>query len=161
VLEPMPSEDVPADSVWQQRAKAAEDRVDAALARHPRDTSNPLGPWCPTCLVAWPCGTVLDLAGETARIDPEELAKFLEAAEERRRKPAKRDRPEDFAGRLERMVRAKVAAELHARADAGVPGTGFKRGLRAAAHHANPTTIEDAARVLQAMYEQHIAGGEA
>jgi hypothetical protein len=60
----------------------------------------------------------------------------------------------------EAMVRAKVAAELHARADEGVPGTGFKRGLRAAAHHANPTTIEDAARALQVMYEQDIAGGE-
>jgi hypothetical protein len=60
----------------------------------------------------------------------------------------------------EAMVRAKVAAELHARADAGVPGTGFKRGLRAAAHHANPTTIEDAARALQAMYERDIARGD-
>lgn len=59
-------------SPWQQRAAAAEERIDNALTRHPRDTDNPLGPWCPTCLAKWPCDTVLDLAAPAPETDSNE-----------------------------------------------------------------------------------------
>jgi hypothetical protein len=91
-------------SAWEQRSAAAEARIDAAVAHHPRDVSNPLGPWCPTCLVPYPCPTVLDLVGETSRVDPQALAKMLEGAEERRQEmlhnPPKPTRPEDLMARL-------------------------------------------------------------
>jgi hypothetical protein len=38
----------------EAQAKA---RISAALAFHLADTSRPHGPWCPTCLTAWPCAT--------------------------------------------------------------------------------------------------------
>lgn len=90
---------------WQQRSKAAEDRIDAAVAHHSRDTTTQAGPWCPTCKVRYPCPTVLDLVGETSRVDPKALAKMLEGAEERRqemlRNPPKVTRPEDLMARLD------------------------------------------------------------
>jgi len=41
--------------------------IDLARALHARDDSNPLGPWCGTCLTIWPCRTsaALDGTGET------------------------------------------------------------------------------------------------
>ena len=32
-------------------------QLDAARTLHARNDSNPLGPWCDTCLAAWPCRT--------------------------------------------------------------------------------------------------------
>jgi hypothetical protein len=39
----------------------------AGAALHPRDDSNPHGPWCPTCLTAWPCATYRALVPCPAR----------------------------------------------------------------------------------------------
>lgn len=93
------------NSAWRQHAADSDRRIDAALAHHPRDTSNPAGPWCPTCQVRYPCPTVLDLVGSIARIDPEELRKITDGAEERRqemlRNPPKVTRPEDLMARLD------------------------------------------------------------
>lgn len=48
--------------IERRRALEAEARIAAALALHPADTSNPHGPWCPTCMTAWPCATYRALA---------------------------------------------------------------------------------------------------
>lgn len=34
------------------------------LAEHPRDDSNPHGPWCPTCTTPWPCRTARAARGD-------------------------------------------------------------------------------------------------
>lgn len=47
--------------VWQER-------VFAARCLHGRDDSNPHGPWCNTCLTAWPCATAVAL-GEPEQPD--------------------------------------------------------------------------------------------
>jgi hypothetical protein len=58
-------------------------------------------------------------------------------------------------------VRAELSADLYERAMRCQAQTGMRRGLIAAHQIVNPPTIEDAARALQAMYEQDIARGEA
>lgn len=44
-----------------ESAAAERDRLNTTLNRvrdeHPRDDSNPAGPWCPTCQTVWPCRT--------------------------------------------------------------------------------------------------------
>ena len=50
-------------SDWETRAVAAEAAVARVEALHPRDDSNPRGPWCGTCLTVWPCDTVRALSG--------------------------------------------------------------------------------------------------
>lgn len=45
------------------RAHEAEAAVERAKALHPRDDSNPRGPWCGTCLTVWPCPTIRALDG--------------------------------------------------------------------------------------------------
>lgn len=37
--------------------------IEKARKLHQRDDSNPRGPWCPTCMSAWPCWTVAALDG--------------------------------------------------------------------------------------------------
>lgn len=34
------------------------DTLTRVRAEHPRDASNPAGPWCPTCMTVWPCPTL-------------------------------------------------------------------------------------------------------
>lgn len=40
----------------------AEQQAAAALELHEADRSNPLGPWCPTCICSWPCDTARALS---------------------------------------------------------------------------------------------------
>lgn len=44
----------------QLRAAVArlQQQVAAVLTLHEADRSNPLGPWCETCICSWPCLTV-------------------------------------------------------------------------------------------------------
>ena len=44
----------------------AEARLAAVRAEHARDDSNPLGPWCGTCIGTWPCATMTALDGPFA-----------------------------------------------------------------------------------------------
>jgi len=43
-----------------------ESQLAAVRDLHARDDSNPAGPWCDTCLTAWPCATARALDGEPA-----------------------------------------------------------------------------------------------
>ena len=132
------------DAAYRQRAEAFEARIDVALLRHPRDDSNPHGPWCPTCMVAWPCGTALDLTAGTAAIAPDALAEFLAGAPERAAaRQAKTDERAELQARydalLGKQVRKQVAEDLIAYADAterdGKPtvfGSGLRKGAEIA-----------------------------
>ncbi|MDT0381400.1 hypothetical protein RM572_21820 [Streptomyces sp. DSM 42041] len=57
------------DGMWNantrlaNRARRAEKQLTAVRALHQRDDSNPLGPWCGTCSVPWPCRTAAALDG--------------------------------------------------------------------------------------------------
>jgi hypothetical protein len=44
--------------------QAAESAIARVRAVHARDDSNPHGPWCGTCMAAWPCSTWRALDGE-------------------------------------------------------------------------------------------------
>jgi hypothetical protein len=39
--------------------------IERVRTLHPRDDSNPRGPWCNTCLTVWPCATARALASES------------------------------------------------------------------------------------------------
>lgn len=59
---------------WQRQAERCRDdyeelafRTSAVFREHARDGSNPRGPWCGTCLTAWPCRTVELLTTKEAR----------------------------------------------------------------------------------------------
>lgn len=41
----------------QMRCVDLQRRLEAALAEHARNDSNPRVPWCGTCLCVWPCAT--------------------------------------------------------------------------------------------------------
>jgi hypothetical protein len=47
----------------EEGRRTAETQLAAVRALHERDDSNPLGPWCGTCLCSWPCGTIRTLDG--------------------------------------------------------------------------------------------------
>lgn len=131
------------EGAWQQRAAAAEALIDRALLQHPRDVSNPAGPWCPMCMVAWPCGTVLALTAGTAAFDPAERAAFTAGAEERlaERQAVVDDRAKLRALRdaaFEKQVRDRLSAELLERAARAPAASGFRRGLRATANVVAP-----------------------
>lgn len=140
---------------WEQRAAAAEGLIDRALLRHQRDDSSPFGPWCSTCSCKWPCGTVMDLTAGMAAFDPAELAAFTAGARERveARHAVVDDRAVLHALRdaaLERQIRDLLAADLHARADRAGEGSGFRRGMRAAAQVVAPDpTPEQVAEALR------------
>lgn len=139
---------------WQQRASAAEELIDRALLRHRRDVSNPAGPWCPTCLVAWPCGTVLDLTAGVAVFDPADLAAFTAGAGERlaSRQAEVDDRAKVQALRdaaFEKQIRTRLSTELLERAGRAPAASGFRRGLRAAANIVAPdSTPQEVAEAL-------------
>ncbi|MFB4265336.1 hypothetical protein [Nonomuraea sp. GTA35] len=57
---------------WRERAEQAERRNAHARALHSPNASNPLGPWCDTCMTVWPCATYAALDDqEAASLPPE------------------------------------------------------------------------------------------